>query len=67
MRCTREQEALLEAVRRVRIPLADTRVRVDDVVAARAGLSSALMKPTVEKLTMDDMIDLAAYASSLTP
>lgn len=33
----------------------------------RAGLSSALMKPTVEKLTIDDMIVLAAYAASLTP
>lgn len=33
----------------------------------RAGISSPLMKPTVEKLTMDDMIALAAYASSLTP
>ncbi len=34
---------------------------------ARAGLGSALMKPTVEKLTLDDMIALSAYASSLTP
>lgn len=33
----------------------------------RAGAGSALMKPTVEKLTLDDMIDLAAYASSLAP
>jgi cytochrome c553 len=33
----------------------------------RAGLASALMKPTVEKLTLDDMIALAAYAASLTP
>jgi cytochrome c553 len=33
----------------------------------RAGLMSALMKPTVEKLTIDDMIALAAYASSLAP
>ena len=33
----------------------------------RNGISSALMKPTVEKLTLDDMIALSAYASSLTP
>jgi cytochrome c553 len=33
----------------------------------RAGLSSVLMKPTVEKLTLDDMIALAAYAASLAP
>ncbi len=33
----------------------------------RAGPSSALMKPTVEKLTLDDMIALAGYASSLAP
>jgi cytochrome c553 len=34
---------------------------------ARAGLGSALMKPAVEKLTIDDMISLAAYAASLEP
>jgi cytochrome c553 len=34
---------------------------------ARAGSGSAFMKPTVEKLTMDDMIALAAYAGSLPP
>lgn len=34
---------------------------------ARAGASSALMKPTVEKLSEDDMIFLAAYVASLTP
>lgn len=34
---------------------------------ARAGISSALMKPTVERLTVDDMIALAAYVSSLAP
>ncbi|MDB6039190.1 MAG: cytochrome C-binding protein [Verrucomicrobiales bacterium] len=33
----------------------------------RAGIGSALMKPTVEKLTLDDMIALAAYSSSLQP
>lgn len=33
----------------------------------RAGLGSALMKQTVEKLTLDDMNALAAYASSLDP
>jgi cytochrome c553 len=34
---------------------------------ARAGVGSALMKASVEKLSVDDMISLAAYAASLTP
>ena len=34
---------------------------------ARAGPGSALMMPSVEKLTIEDMISLAAYAASLTP
>lgn len=34
---------------------------------ARAGLGSALMKPVVEKLAVDDMVLLAAYAASLKP
>jgi cytochrome c553 len=34
---------------------------------ARAGAGSALMKPTVEKLTASDMLSLAAYAASLRP
>jgi cytochrome c553 len=34
---------------------------------ARAGIGSALMKPTVEKLALEDMIALAAYAASLPP
>jgi cytochrome c553 len=34
---------------------------------ARAGISSVLMKPTVEKLTIEDMVALAAYAASLEP
>jgi cytochrome c553 len=33
----------------------------------RSGAASALMKPVVEKLSMDDMISLAAYAASLNP
>ena len=33
----------------------------------RAGAQSALMKPTVENLAVDDMIALAAYAASLPP
>jgi cytochrome c553 len=33
----------------------------------RAGSASAQMKPAVEKLTVDDMINLAAYAASLAP
>ena len=34
---------------------------------ARAGTGAALMKPTVEKLTIEDMLNLAAYAASLSP
>ena len=34
---------------------------------ARAGKDSALMKPSVEKLTVEDMIALAAYAATLAP
>jgi len=34
---------------------------------ARAGIGSALMKPTVERLSVEDMISLAAYAASLPP
>jgi cytochrome c553 len=34
---------------------------------ARAGLSAPLMKPTVEHLTLADMIALAAYVASLDP
>jgi cytochrome c553 len=33
----------------------------------RAGPGNELMKPSVEKLTVEDMIALAAYAASLTP
>ena len=33
----------------------------------RAGAESALTKPVVDKLTMDDMISLAAYVASLSP
>ena len=33
----------------------------------RAGAGSAPMQPVVEKLTMDDMISLAAYAASQSP
>jgi cytochrome c553 len=34
---------------------------------ARAGIDSAIMKPTVDKLTVEDMIALAAYVASLAP
>jgi len=34
---------------------------------SRAGMGSALMKPAVEKLTVDDMLVLAAYLASLAP
>ena len=34
---------------------------------ARAGPASALMRPVVERLTLDEMIALAAYLASLPP
>jgi len=34
---------------------------------SRTGTGSALMKPAVEKLTVDDMLALAAYLASLAP
>jgi cytochrome c553 len=34
---------------------------------ARAGMGSALMTPAVDKLTLDDIISLAAYVASLKP
>jgi cytochrome c553 len=34
---------------------------------ARAGSGSALMKPAVENLTLEDMVSLAAYVASLPP
>jgi cytochrome c553 len=34
---------------------------------ARAGIGSALMKQVVDRLTVEDMVSLAAYAASLTP
>jgi cytochrome c553 len=33
----------------------------------RVGASAALMKQVVEKLTVDDMLAIAAYSASLTP
>jgi cytochrome c553 len=33
----------------------------------RAGIGSALMKASVEKLAVEDMLALAAYAASLAP
>jgi cytochrome c553 len=34
---------------------------------ARAGKDSALMKPSVDKLTVEDMVAVAAYVASLSP
>jgi cytochrome c553 len=39
----------------------------DFQTGVRAGAWSPLMKPVVEKLTLDEMISLAAYAASLSP
>lgn len=50
-----------------RSPTYTVRQLYDFKHGARAGASSALMKPTVEKLSEDDMISLAAYVASLAP
>ena len=39
----------------------------DFQTGARAGEWSGLMLPIVQKLSLDDMIALAAYAASLSP
>jgi len=39
----------------------------DFQTGARAGEWSGLMRPIVQKLSLDDMIALAAYAASLSP
>jgi cytochrome c553 len=39
----------------------------DFQVGNRAGVNAALMKPVVDKLTMDDVIALAGYSASLKP
>jgi cytochrome c553 len=39
----------------------------DFKTGARAGAWSGLMKPVVDKLSLDDMISVAAYAASLSP
>ena len=50
-----------------RSPSYTVRQLYDYKYGARAGTGSALMKPSVEKLTIEDMISLAAYAASLSP
>ena len=50
-----------------RSPSYTVRQLYDFQQGVRAGPASALMKPTVEKLSTDDMISLAAYAASLAP
>lgn len=50
-----------------RSPSSIIRQLVDMQNGVRAGAASALMKPVVAKLELDDMIDLAAYAASLKP
>jgi cytochrome c553 len=50
-----------------RSPIYIVRQFYDFKSGARAGIGSALMKPTVERLSLDDMISLAAYAASLSP
>ena len=36
-------------------------------MATRSGEAAAQMTPVVEKLTLEDMIDVAAYVGSLYP
>ena len=50
-----------------RLPSYIVRQLYDFKHGIRAGSGSALMRPSVEKLTLDDMINLAAYAASLAP
>jgi cytochrome c553 len=50
-----------------RSPTYMVRQLYDFKYGARAGASSALMKATVEKLSEDDMISIAAYVASLEP
>ena len=50
-----------------RSPIYTVRQLYDFQSGARAGLLSALMKESVARLTMDDMVSIAAYAASLSP
>lgn len=50
-----------------RSPSYVVRQLLDIQAGSRSGGSASLMKPTVEHLTLTDMIELAAYTSSLTP
>lgn len=50
-----------------RSPSYAVRQLYDFKYGARAGIAAALMKPTIEKLSVEDMIALAAYLASLTP
>jgi len=50
-----------------RSPSYTVRQLTDLKSGARAGGGSELMKPVVEKMTLEDMVALAAYAASLPP
>lgn len=50
-----------------RSPSYTVRQLYDFQSGARAGLLSALMKESVARLTIDDMVSIAAYAASLSP
>jgi len=50
-----------------RSPSYTVRQLYDFQSGARAGLLSALMKESVSRLTIDDMVSIAAYAASLSP
>jgi cytochrome c553 len=50
-----------------RSPSYAVRQMYDFKSGARAGGGSELMKPVVEKMTLEDMVALAAYAASLPP
>jgi cytochrome c553 len=50
-----------------RSPSYTVRQFVDFQTGARNGAAAALMKPVADKLTLDDMVDLAAYLASQAP
>jgi cytochrome c553 len=50
-----------------RLPTYVTRQMLDIQQGTRNGAGAALMKPVVEDLTLDDLVDIAAYTASLPP
>jgi cytochrome c553 len=50
-----------------RLPTYNTRQMLDIKQGTRNGAGAALMKPVVENLSLDDIINITAYTASLTP